>query len=70
VLLIPGILAWIFGRSDLKQMKAGIMNREGESLTMAGMILGIIMTVLPLIGILFYFMILVMVLLFGATAQM
>lgn len=51
---VPGILAWAFGNSDLKQMKAGAMDREGESLTMVGMILGIISTLLPLLGILLY----------------
>ncbi len=50
-LLIPGILAWSFGRADLKRMKAGTMNREGESITLAGMILGIIGTLWPLLGI-------------------
>lgn len=68
--LVPGILAWVFGSSDLKQMKAGLMNREGESLTMVGMILGIVMTVLPLLGILFYIAMIVIVILFGAAGAM
>jgi hypothetical protein len=46
VMLIPGILAWVMGRADLKQIKAGTMDREGEGLTTAGMIMGMIMTCL------------------------
>ena len=34
---IPGILAWIFGASDLKQMKAGTMDREGEGPDQGGL---------------------------------
>lgn len=41
---IPGILAWIMGRSDLKQMDQGLMDNEGRGLTTAGMIMGIIGT--------------------------
>ena len=46
VLLIPGILAWVFGKSDLKQMQLGQMDPEGRGMTQAGMILGIISTAL------------------------
>ena len=42
VCCIPGILAWIFGASDLKQMKAGTMDRQGEGMTKAGYIMGIV----------------------------
>jgi len=42
--LLPGILAWAFGNSDLQQMENGIMDRSGEGLTRTGMILGIVMT--------------------------
>jgi DNA-directed RNA polymerase subunit RPC12/RpoP len=52
--LIPGIAAWVMGSSDLKQMKAGLMAREGETMTMIGMVLGIISVVFPLIMIVFY----------------
>ena len=44
--LIPGILAWVMGRADLKQIKDGTMDPEGEGLTTAGMIMGMIMTCL------------------------
>ncbi len=44
------IPAWIMGESDLKKIRAGIMDPEGEGLTQAGRILGIIGTILCLIG--------------------
>lgn len=46
IALIPGILAWIFGKGDLAQIKRGEMDREGEGLTTAGMYMGMIMTIL------------------------
>lgn len=54
VCCIPGILAWIFGASDLKQMKAGTMDPSGESTTRAGYICGIIGTCMVFVGILVY----------------
>lgn len=41
-----GVVAWILGSGDLKAIASGQMNPEGKSLTQAGMILGIIATVL------------------------
>ena len=49
--LIPGILAWVWGSGDLNKMKAGRMDRSGESLTMVGMILGITSTALAVLAI-------------------
>ena len=58
--LVPGILAWVLGRADLKQMKLGIMDPEGEGITQAGMIMGIIMTSLAAIALVIYILIFVM----------
>jgi hypothetical protein len=41
-----GIAAWLMGSGDLKKMRAGMMDRSGESTTNVGYILGIIGTVL------------------------
>jgi hypothetical protein len=60
---LPGILAWVFGNSDLKQMKAGLMDREGEAMTTIGMVLGIISVVFPLLAILFYVVFVIFVIL-------
>lgn len=54
VCCIPGVFAWIMGKGDMKKIKAGVMNPQGESLTQVGMILGIVSTVLWGIGILIY----------------
>jgi len=54
VCLIPGILALIFGLHDLKAMKEGRMDSEGHGLTLAGTIMGGIMTVLVAVLLLGY----------------
>ena len=45
-LLIPGVMAWVMGSDDLKQIRAGTMNPDGRGLATAGMILGAIGTVI------------------------
>jgi len=49
VCLVPGIMAWYMGSSDLKAMNRGDMDLEGHSLTQVGMILGIAGTVLNIL---------------------
>ncbi len=41
-----GIFAWVMGKKDLAKMDAGRMDPEGRGLTMAGMICGIVATVI------------------------
>ncbi len=41
-----GVVAWIMGNGDLKKMTAGEMEPEGEGLTKAGKICGIITVVI------------------------
>lgn len=60
VLLSPA--AWIMGRTDLKQMDAGIMDPEGRTLTQVGMILGIINSCIMLAGLGIMFLWLVLML--------
>lgn len=50
VCLICGIIAWVMGNEDLKQMDAGLMDPSGRGLTQAGRILGIVSVVLACIG--------------------
>jgi hypothetical protein len=50
LLFIPGVLAWVFGNSDLKEMDAGSMDPSGRGLTQAGKVLGIIGTVITIAG--------------------
>jgi hypothetical protein len=66
ILGIPGIMAWVMGRADLKQMDAGRMDPEGRGSTQAGMIIGIIMTIFAIIGILFLILYFVVAILFLA----
>jgi hypothetical protein len=42
---ILGPIAWIMGNQDLKEIRAGRMDPEGESATTAGRVLGIISTI-------------------------
>lgn len=49
-----GIAAWVMGSADLKEIRAGRMNPAGQGLTQAGMILGIISTILAILWGLFY----------------
>jgi len=42
--------SWVMGSHDLREMRAGRMDKSGESTTMAGMILGMIVSVLWLLA--------------------
>jgi hypothetical protein len=46
VCVIFGIVAWTMANNDLAEMRAGRMDREGESLTNIGRILGMIQTII------------------------
>jgi hypothetical protein len=51
VICMPlGIAAWIMGNGDLKQMDAGQMDPSGRSTTNAGRIIGMIATILAVVG--------------------
>src|SRR5262245_2341924 len=47
--IILGPIAWIMGSTDLKEIRAGRMDREGEGQTNGGMICGIVGTVMGLL---------------------
>lgn len=47
---ILGIVAWVMGSSDLKEMDAGTMDSSGRSVTNAGKICGMIATILMIIS--------------------
>ena len=46
-----GIPAWIMGRNDLRKIKSGLMEPEGEGSTRGGMICGIICCIISLLSI-------------------
>ena len=60
--------AWIMGKNDLAEMDAGQMDPEGRSITQVGMILGMIMTILFLIGVAIFVAMLVLGLGFAAAS--
>jgi hypothetical protein len=45
-----GIVAWIMGGNDLKEMDAGTMDPSGRGNTQAGKICGMIATILMIVG--------------------
>lgn len=45
-----GIAAWILGNKDLAAMRQGTMDNTGEGMTLAGKVLGILATVLLILG--------------------
>ncbi len=51
---VPGIIAWVMGSNDLREMDAGRMDPAGRSLTQAGRICGIITACIQLGTILLY----------------
>ncbi len=46
--------AWIMGQKDIRAMNAGVMDPSGRSMTLAGMILGIVATILVALLVLLY----------------
>jgi len=51
---ICGIIAWVMGNNDLRDMDAGIKDPSGRGLTQAGKICGIVSVVLQIIGIIIW----------------
>jgi hypothetical protein len=47
---IFGPIAWAMGHADLREMRSGVMDPGGMSLTQAGMILGMVATILVVLG--------------------
>ena len=65
---ICGIIAWVMGNNDLKQMAAGTMDPSGRGLTNAGKICGIVGIAVQIVGIVLIVIWLIMVFLIGASA--
>jgi uncharacterized protein YbaR (Trm112 family) len=49
--IVFGPIAWIMGNSDLREIHAGNMDPEGESMTQTGRILGMVATIISIVGI-------------------
>lgn len=65
--VIFGIVAWVMGNGDLREMDAGRMDPEGRGLTQAGKICGMIGVILAVVAIAIW-VLLVVVLGVGAAA--
>ena len=50
VCVICGIIAWVMGKNDLREMDAGIMDPSGRGTTNAGRICGMISVILACVG--------------------
>ena len=51
VCVICGIIAWVMGKNDLREMDEGIMDPSGRGTTNAGKICGMISVILACVGI-------------------
>lgn len=58
VCFICGIIAWVMGNNDLRDMAAGRMDPAGRGLTQAGKICGIISVILAIVGLFIWLVIL------------
>ena len=47
---ICGIIAWVMGNNDLREMAAGTMDSAGRGMTQAGKICGMISVILQIVG--------------------
>ena len=47
---IFALIAWVMGSNDLREMEAGRMDRRGMDLTRAGMVMGMILSILWILG--------------------
>jgi len=65
VCVICGILAWVFGNADLKEMDAGQMDPSGRGMTQAGKIVGMVSVILNVVGFALW---IIIVLIMGAAA--
>lgn len=65
ICVIFGIVAWVMGNSDLREMDAGRMDPEGRGMTQAGKIIGMIHVIVSIAAI---GLMLVLFLFFGGLA--
>lgn len=49
--IVFGIVAWVMGNGDMREMDAGRMDPSGRGLTQAGKICGIVSVALQIVGI-------------------
>ena len=57
--LICGIIAWVMGKNDLKEMDAGVMDPAGRGMTNAGKICGMISVILACAGLAIWLLVMI-----------
>lgn len=67
VCVICGVIAWVMGSNDLKEMEAGIMDPSGMGITKAGKICGMISCILAIIGVGLWLIIMIVAMVAGAS---
>ncbi len=67
--VIFGIIAWVMGSADLREMDAGRMDPSGRGLTQAGRICGIVNVALTVVGILIWMLMIAAGAFSGAMAR-
>ena len=59
ICVICGIIAWVMGNNDIKEMRAGVMDPSGYGLTNAGRICGMVSSILAAVVLVIYVIVLV-----------
>jgi hypothetical protein len=67
--IILGPIAWSMGHTDMREIRAGRMDPEGEGSTNAGRICGMIGTILGIVGIVFCFLYMILITAFVSSAS-
>ena len=67
VCVICGIIAWVMGNNDLREMTAGTMDPSGRGMTQAGKICGMVSVILLIVVLIIW---LLMALFIGAGAAL
>jgi len=57
---ICGIIAWVMGKNDLREMDAGKMDPTGRGLTNAGKICGMVGVILAIVGLVIQLLVLLL----------
>lgn len=67
---ILGIVAWVMGKNDLEEMRAGQMDPSGEGLTKAGKICGMISVILTVVFVALWLLLAMCGIIAGGAAAM
>ena len=66
ICFICGIIAWVMGKNDLREIDAGTMDPTGRGLTNAGRICGMISVILACAGLAIWLLFMIIAVIFAA----